>query len=317
VIVPDMGGGFGGKHTAEAAVEAARLARAAGKPVSVRWNREEEFTWAYCRPAALVECRGGLTAAGALVAWDFTSINPGGAALSTPYAVPNARVSSVSSDSPVPQGSYRCLGATANNFARESFMDELAAAAGVDPLAFRLAHLENPRLRTVLEKAAKEFGWTARRQHVTPERGVGLACGTEKDSVVAACVEVRIDRSKGRIEVTEICEAFECGPILNPANLLSQVQGCIVMALGGALTEEIELKDGKVLNPRFSRYRVPRFRDVPRVDVHLVENRDVPPAGAGETPIIAPAPAIANAVYAATGVRLRSMPLRGEALRKA
>jgi isoquinoline 1-oxidoreductase len=317
VIVPDMGGGFGGKHTAEAALEAARLARAAGKPVSVRWSREEEFTWAYCRPAALVECRGGLTAAGALEAWDFTSINPGGAALSTPYAVPNARVSSVGSDSPLPQGSYRCLGATANNFARESFMDELAAAAGVDPLAFRLAHLENPRLRAVLERAAKEFGWAARRKSVTAERGVGLACGTEKDSVVAACVEVRLDRSKGRIEVTEICEAFECGPILNPANLLSQVQGCIVMALGGALTEEIEFKDGKMLNPRFSRYSVPRFRDVPRIDVHLLENRDIPPAGGGETPIIAAAPAIGNAVFAATGVRLRSMPLRGDALRKA
>ena len=317
VIVPDMGGGFGGKHTAEAALEAARLARAAGRPVSVRWTREEEFTWAYCRPAALVECRGGLTAAGALVAWDFTSINPGGAALATPYAVPNARVSSVGSDSPLPQGSYRCLGATANNFARESFMDELAAAAGVDPLEFRLAHLDNPRLRAVLERAAKEFGWAARRKKVTPERGVGLACGTEKDSVVAACVEVRLDRPKGRIEVTEICEAFECGPILNPANLLSQVQGCIVMALGGALTEELEFKDGKILNPRFSRYRVPRFRDVPRIDVHLVENRDIPPAGGGETPIIAAAPAIANAVFAATGVRLRSMPLRGDALRRA
>ena len=317
VIVPDMGGGFGGKHTAEAALEAARLARSAGKPVSVRWTREEEFTWAYCRPAALIECRGGLTAAGALVAWDFTSINPGGAALSTPYAIPNVKVSSVGSDSPVPQGSYRCLGATANNFARESFMDELAAVAGVDPLAFRLAHLENPRLRSVLEKVTKEFGWTARRKGVTPERGVGLACGTEKDSVVAACVEVRLDRSKGRIEVAEICEAFECGPILNPANLLSQVQGCIVMALGGALTEEIEFRDGKVLNPRFSRYRVPRFRDVPRIDVHLVENRDIPPAGAGETPIIAAAPAIANAIFAATGARLRSMPLRGDALRKA
>ena len=317
VIVPDMGGGFGGKHAAEAAVEAARLARAAGKPVSVRWTREEEFTWAYCRPAALVECRGGLTAAGALVAWDFTSINPGGAALATPYAIPNARVASVGTDSPLPQGSYRCLGATANNFARESFMDELAAAAGVDPLEFRLAHLENPRLRNVLEKAAKEFGWSARRKQVTPERGVGLACGTEKDSVVAACVEVRLDRSKGRIETTEICEAFECGPILNPANLLSQVQGCIVMALGGALTEELEFRDGKILNPRFSRYRVPRFRDVPRIDVHLVENRDVPPAGGGETPIIAVAPAIGNAVFAATGVRLRSMPLRGDALRRA
>jgi isoquinoline 1-oxidoreductase subunit beta len=317
VIVPDMGGGFGGKHNAEAAIEAARLARAAQRPVSVRWTREEEFTWAYCRPAALIECRGGLAAAGALVAWEFSSINPGGAAVGTPYAIPNLRISSVGSDSPLPQGAYRCLGATANNFARESFMDELAAAAGADPLDFRLAHLENRRLRNVLERAAQEFGWAARRKQGTPERGVGLACGTEKDSVVATCVEVRLDRAKGRIEVTEICEAFECGPILNPANLLSQVQGCIVMALGGALTEELEFRDGKILNPRFSSYRVPRFRDVPRIDVHLVENRDIPPAGGGETPIIAVAPAIANAVFAAAGVRLRSMPLRGEALRTA
>jgi isoquinoline 1-oxidoreductase len=317
VIVPDMGGGFGGKHTAEAAVEAARLARAAGSPVRVRWTREEEFTWAYGRPAALIDCRGSLNAQGALSTWEFTSINPGGAAIGTPYAVPNVRIASVGTDSPLPQGSYRCLGATANNFARESFMDELAAAAGADPLEFRLAHLENPRLRAVLERAAKEFGWAARRKRVTPDRGVGLACGTEKNSVVAACVEVRLDRAKGTIEVTEIGEAFECGPILNPANLLSQVQGCIVMALGGALTEELEFADGKILNPRFSRYRVPRFRDVPRIDVHLVENRDIPPAGGGETPIIAAAPAIANAVFAASGVRLRSMPLRGEALRRA
>ncbi|HSN15936.1 MAG TPA: xanthine dehydrogenase family protein, partial [Anaeromyxobacteraceae bacterium] len=314
VIVPDMGGGFGGKHTAQAALEAAHLARSAGKPVLVRWTREEEFTWAYCRPAALIECRAGLDAKGALVAWEFISINPGGAALATPYAIPNVRVSSVDTDSPLPQGSYRCLGATANNFARESFMDELAAAAGADPLAFRLAHLQNQRLVSVLERAAKEFGWTARSKQVTAERGVGLACGTEKNSVVAACVEVRLDRAKGRIEVAEICEAFECGPILNPANLLSQVQGCIVMALGGALTEELEFKDGRILNPRFSRYRVPRFRDVPKIDVHLVANNDIPPAGGGETPIIAAAPAIANAVFAATGLRLRSMPLRGDAL---
>jgi CO/xanthine dehydrogenase Mo-binding subunit len=310
VIIPDMGGGFGGKHTANAALEAARLARAAGKPVSVRWTREEEFTWAYCRPAALIECRGALDASGSLAAWSFTSINPGGAAIETPYAIPNATVSSVPSDSPLPQGSYRCLGATANNFARESFMDELAAAAGSDPLKFRLAHLQNPRLRAVLEKAAKEFDWADRRGKVTPSRGVGLACGTEKNSVVAACVEIAVDASGNAFTVTEICEAFECGPILNPANLLSQVQGCIVMGLGGALTEELQFEDGRILNPRFSRYRVPRFRDVPRIDVHLVENRGIPPAGGGETPIIAVAPAIGNAVFAATGRRLRSMPLR-------
>jgi isoquinoline 1-oxidoreductase len=191
-------------------------------------------------------------------------------------------------------------------------MDELAAAAGSDPLEFRLAHLENPRLRAVLEEAASKFGWARRRREVTPERGVGLACGTEKASVVAACVEVAVDRTQGSLIVTEVCEAFECGPILNPANLLSQVQGCIVMGLGGALWEEVEFQDGRLLNASFADYQVPRFRQVPRIDVHLVEERDIPPAGGGETPIIAVAPAIGNAVFAATGVRLRAMPMRGE-----
>ncbi len=315
VIVPDMGGGFGGKHTADAALEAARLARSAGKPVSVRWTRPEEFTWAYCRPAALIECRAGLDSDGSLVAWEFTNINAGGSAITTPYAVPNTRITSVGSDSPLPQGSYRCLGGTGNNFARESFMDDLAAAAGSDPLEFRLAHLENPRIRTVLEEAALKFGWSARRKRVTPELGVGLACGTEKNSVVAACVEVAIDRTEGRIEIREICQAFECGPILNPANLLAQVQGCIVMGLGGALTEELEFQDGKILNARFASYQVPRFRDVPKIDVHLIDKPGTPPAGAGETPIIAVAPAIGNAVFAATGVRMRSMPMRGEQIK--
>ena len=314
-IVPDMGGGFGGKHSAEAAEEAARLAKAAGRPVLVQWTRAEEFTWAYFRPAAVIECKGGLDANGSLIAWDFTTINPGGSAMDTPYDIPNISVRSASSDSPLRQGPYRCLGATVNNFARESFMDELAAVAGVDPLAFRLAHLANPRIRTVLEAAAKRFNWAARRKKTTSEIGVGLACGTEKDSVVAACVEVRIDRKRGEIKVQEVCEAFECGPIQNPANLTSQVQGCILMGLGGALREEMQFEDGKILNASFSGYLVPRFEDVPKIDVHLVNKTDIPSAGGGETPIIVIAPAIGNAVFAATGIRLRSMPMQN-ALRK-
>ena len=317
VIIPDMGGGFGGKHNPEAALEAARLAKAAGKPVCVRWTRAEEFTWAYFRPAAVIECKGGLDAKGSLIAWDFININAGGAAIDTPYNIPNKRTQSVGSDSPLAQGAYRCLAATGNNFARESFMDELAAAAGADPLEFRLAHLENQRIRAVLETAAKHFDWSERRKKVTPELGVGLACGTEKNSVVAACVEVGIDRKKGEIKVHEVCEAFECGPILNPANLTSQVQGCIVMGLGGALFEEIEFENGKILNANFGGYRVPRFRDVPKIDVHLVSKTDIPSAGGGETPIIALAPAIGNAVFAATGVRIRSMPMRGDVLKQA
>jgi isoquinoline 1-oxidoreductase len=208
------------------------------------------------------------------------------------------------------------LAATGNNFARESFIDELAAAAGTDPLEFRLAHLDNDRIRAILETATKRFNWSERKKKVTPELGVGLACGTEKNSVVAACVEVGIDRKKGEIKVHEICEAFECGPIQNPANLLSQVQGCIVMGLGGALFEEIQFEDGRILNPNLRTYRVPRFRDVPKIDVHLVNKTDIPSAGGGETPIIALAPAIGNAVFSATGVRLRSLPMRGDLLRQ-
>jgi isoquinoline 1-oxidoreductase len=314
-IVPDMGSGFGGKHSAEAAVEAARLARAAKRPVAVHWTRAEEFTWAYFRPAALIECKGGLDANGSLIAWDFTNINAGGSAIDTPYNIANTKILSVSSDSPLRQGAYRCLAATANNFARESFMDELAAAAGADPLAFRLTHLENTRIRTVLETATKHFDWPTRRKKVTREIGVGLACGTEKNSVVAACVEVGIDRKRGEIKVHQVCEAFECGPIQNPSNLLSQVQGCIVMGMGPALGEEMKFADGKIINASFAGYRVPRFNDVPKIDVHLVNKKDIPSAGGGETPIIAIAPAIANAVFAATGVRLRSMPMRAEKLK--
>jgi isoquinoline 1-oxidoreductase len=310
VIVPDMGGGFGGKHTGEAAEEAARLAKAFGRPVTVHWTRAEEFTWAYVRPAAVIECKGGLDNNGSLIAWDFTSINPGGSAINTPYNIANTSILSASSDSPLRQGSYRCLGATANNFARESFMDELAAAAGADPLAFRLAHLDNPRIRTVLETAARHFDWPARRKKRRPDIGVGLACGTEKNSVVAACVEVRIDRKKREIKVQHVCEAFECGPIQNPANLLSQVQGCIMMGMGPALCEEMRFEDGKILNANFAGYRVPRFDDLPKFDIHLINKTDIPSAGGGETPIIVIAPAISNAVFAAVGIRLRSMPMQ-------
>jgi len=143
-----------------------------------------------------------------------------------------------------------------------------------------------------------------------------LACGTEKNSVVAACVEVGIDRKRGEIKVHQVCEAFECGPIINPANLTSQVHGCIIMGLGAALREEMQFEDGKILNASFAGYLVPRFKDVPKIDVRLINKTDIPSAGGGETPIIAIAPAIANAVFAATGKPIRSMPMRNALLRQ-
>jgi isoquinoline 1-oxidoreductase len=317
VVVPDFGGGFGGKHTGEAAIEAARLARAAGRPVSLHWTREEEFTWAYFRPAAVIDVEASLDDKGALTSWHFININSGGAAIESPYNVPAKRSRSIGSKSPLRQGSYRALAATANNFARECMMDELAAAAGADPLAFRLAHIDNDRLRTVLETAATRFGWEERKKKKEANTGVGLACGTEKGSYVAACAEVGVDRERGRIDVRHVCEVFECGAILNPDNLLSQVHGCIIMGLGPALREEMQFENGKILNAAFSKYLVPRFKDVPSLDVHLLNRPDLAPAGGGETPIIAIAPAIANAVFAATGARVRTMPIRIAASKEA
>jgi isoquinoline 1-oxidoreductase len=310
VIVPDFGSGFGGKHTGEAGIEAARLAKAAGRPVSLRWTRREEFTWAYFRPAAVIQIEAGLDDQGKLTSWHFVNINAGGSGIETPYRADKHRSQSVRSESPLRQGSYRCLAATGNNFARESFMDELATAAGMDPLEFRLAHLENPRLRAVLETAAQRFGWQERIKRKNPKVGIGLACGTEKGSYVAACAEVEIDSTAKQIAVRRVCQVFECGAILNPANLLSQVEGAIIMGLGPALREEINFENGEILNPAFRRYQVPRFADVPELDIHLLNRPDLDSVGAGETPIIAIAPAIGNAVFQATGQRLRSMPMR-------
>jgi CO/xanthine dehydrogenase Mo-binding subunit len=318
VIVPDTGGGFGGKHSGEAAVEAAKLARAAGRPVSLRWTREEEFTWAYFRPAALILARAGLDASGSISGWDFTCYNAGAAALQSPYDLKDVRERYVPVKAPLRQGSYRALAATANTFARESFMEELASAAGIDALEFRLAHLKEPRLRDVLVKAAERFRYRDRLAALAPKngkRGIGLACGTEKGSYVAACAAVKIDSARGKIVVEEIVEAYECGAIQNPGNLRAQVEGGIIMGLGGALKEEIRFENGRILNPRFSMYQVPRTRDLVPMDIVLVDRPDLPSVGSGETPIIAVAPAIAAAVFHATGIRIRSMPIRSEALR--
>ncbi len=310
IIVNDMGAGYGGKHTGEAAVEAAKLAKAAGKPVQVAWTREEEFTWAYFRPAGVIDVSAGVSKDGVLTAWEFHNYNSGGSSIRTPYDAVNQQVEFHAADSPLRQGSYRALAATANTFARESVMDDLAVAAGVDPLEFRLKSLKDTRLRAVLEAAAAKFGWRAGGGN--PPRnghGFGIACGTDKNSVVATCVEVAIDAAKGDVKVLRAVTAFECGAILNPDHLKNQVEGAVTMGIGGALFERIDFADGKILNPNFSDYRLPRFKDAPVQEVILLDRKDEPSSGAGETPIIAIAPAIGNAIRAATGVRLKSLPL--------
>jgi isoquinoline 1-oxidoreductase len=313
VIVPDMGAGYGGKHTGEAALEAARLAKAAGKPVKLVWTREEEFTWAYFRPAGVIDVTAGMSKDGSLLAWECHNYNSGGSALRTPYDVPNQHTEFHSTEFPLRQGSYRALAATANHFARESHMDDLAHAVGTDPLAFRLRSLKDARLRAVLEAAAKQFGWGQSKP--AAGHGFGIAGGTEKGSYVATCAEVAADRASGRVQVVRLVTAFECGAVVNPEHLKNQVEGAAVMGLGGALFEAIHFADGKVLNPRFSAYRVPRFRDTPVLETVLLDRKDLPSAGAGETPIVAVAPAVGNAIFQATGIRLRALPMVPEGLK--
>jgi isoquinoline 1-oxidoreductase len=192
-------------------------------------------------------------------------------------------------------------------------MDELAHAVGLDPLDFRLKNLKNERLRGVFEAAAKGFGWGQAKP--AEGHGFGIAGGTEKGSYIAACAEVAVERSSGRVRVVRIVSAFDCGAVVNPEHLKNQIEGATIMGLGGALFEAIEFADGKILNPRFSNYRVPRFRDVPVLETILVDRKDIPSAGAGETPIAAIAPAVGNAIFAATGMRVRSMPMAPNGLK--
>jgi isoquinoline 1-oxidoreductase len=307
VIQPDMGSGYGGKHTGEAAIEAARLSKAAGKPVKVVWTRQEEFTWAYFRPAGLIEIKSGARRDGTLVAWEYHNYNSGPAAIGTPYDVANQLIQYHPSQSPLRQGSYRGLAATANHFARESHMDAMAHAAKMDPLAFRLKNISNRRLKAVLDAAAEKFGWASVKS--TPDRGYGIACGTDKGGFVATCAEVHVDTASKKVTIRRVVEAWESGAIVNPDGLRNQMQGAIVQAIGGALFERILFGNGRIENPAFSKYRVPRFSDTPEVEIVLLDRKDLPSAGAGETGLVGLAPAVGNAIFAATGLRLRSMPM--------
>jgi CO/xanthine dehydrogenase Mo-binding subunit/aerobic-type carbon monoxide dehydrogenase small subunit (CoxS/CutS family) len=306
VIVPPAGGGFGGKH-GEEAIETARLARAAGRPVKVHWSRAEEFTWGYLRPMAVIDIRAGLDASGTITAWDFLDINAGAQGTAFPYLTANWRLRYQPAASPLAQGPYRALAATANTFARESCIDELALTAGTDPLRFRLDKLADHRLAAVLQAAAARFGW-APGQRPRPPAGWGAAAGLEKGGRVATCAEVRAGPA-GKLRVTRIVTAYECGAVVNPDTVTGQIEGGTIMALGGALFERVVLDHGRMASPLLSSYRVPRFSDVPAIDVVLVSRPDIPSAGAGETPLITVAPAVANAIFAATGRRLRSLPL--------
>lgn len=306
VLMPDTGSAYGGKHTGETAIEAARLAKAAERPVKVIWTREEEFTWAYFRPAGVIDVISGVRNDGTITAWEFHNYNSGSAGIRPYYEIPNQRIVFHEVHSPLRQGSYRALAATANHFARESHMDEVANALKMDSLELRLKNLRNERLRAVFEAAGKQFGWGKSK---SPGQGFGMGGGYEKLGNIATFAEVNVDTKSGDVKVVRVVSAFECGAIVNPDNLGNQIEGSNVQGLGGALFEAIEFENGKILNGRLSQYRVPRFSDLPVVETVLLDRKDIPSVGAGECPMVGLAPAIANAIFDATGIRLRALPL--------
>ena len=311
VISMEIGGGFGTKSWFPTGTEAARLARIAGRPVRVAYTRQEDATEGNFRPAALIEIKSAFRADGKITAWQFEGVHAGPIGFiaqreaGTPYAIENVDVTVYCAETLVRVGSYRSLGAALNNFARESHMDEIAAHLGLDPFELRMRNLTNARYRRALEAAATHFGYET---GAPPQRGIGIAVGEDVGSYVATCVELAVE---GRdVRVRRVVTAIDCGLVVNPEGVRNQVEGSTMMGLGGALYEAIEIGDGVVLNTSLSRYQVPRITDTPEIEVILVGDPSDPSTGAGEPGLVTVAPAIANAVFNATGQRIRELPLK-------
>ena len=311
VIAPEIGGSFGTKGSYGVAYEAARLSRISRRPVRVAHSRAEEFMWGTVRPAAFFEIRSGFQADGKIVAWEYTAYhtgdrpNRGQRGADTPYNTPNVRITVADSESPLRTGSYRSLGCAANHFAREVHIDEIAATLKLDPVELRLMNLSHPRLRTVLEQTVDRFGWESPGPGGSV--GHGVALGYDAGSYVAECVELSVERRAAKLQ--RVVAGIDCGMVVNPEGVRNQVEGSIIMGMGTALREAVEFDAGRLLNSAFSRYRVPRIADAPQIEVVLAGDPATQSTGAGEPGIVPIAAAIANAVYDATGSRIRSLPI--------
>jgi nicotinate dehydrogenase subunit B len=311
VIAPYVGGGFGGKVSYHQAVEAVQLARAAGKPVNLTWTREEEFFYDTFQPASVIKLRSGLDQNNKICFWDCRVYFAGNRGASLLYDIPNFRTQIFGNYGdgahPFEMGPWRAPGNNTNTFARESHINILAAAAGVDALAFRLMHLKNARMRKVLETAAQSFGW----QPAKPPsgRGYGVACGEDAGAYVAMMAELEVDRTTGGIKVKRLLCAQDVGQVINPDGARMQMEGSMMMGMGYALSEEIHFQYGRIHDLNFDRYGLPRFSWMPKLETVLVENNTLAPQGGGEPPIITTGAVLANAVFDAIGVGLNRLPM--------
>jgi isoquinoline 1-oxidoreductase len=321
VITPFVGGGFGGKSGGQQAVEAARLAKVTGKPVQVMWNREEEFFYDSFRPAAVVKIKSGLDSAGKICLWDYQVYAAGTRSAEQFYDAPHNLMRAYGQWRGAPglhpfaTGAWRAPGANINVFARESQIDIMAAKAKMDPLEFRLNNTSDKRMRRVLETVAERFGW---KKAAGPSgRGVGIACGIDAGAYVAEIVEIKLDQATGKLKVNRIVAAQDMGIVINPDGAKMQMEGCIMMGLGYALTEDIRFKGGRLLTANFDSYEIPRFSMLPEIETILVKNDELAPQGGGEPAIVPVGAAIANAIFDATGARLFQMPMTPDRIKEA
>ncbi len=312
VIAPFTGGGFGGKSAYQQGIEAAKLANMVKKPVMVAWTREEEFFYDIFHPAGVIRVRSGIDKSGLIKLWDFNVYYSGTRGSDTIYDVPHSKTTSYAQNMdavqihPFGTGAWRAPNNNTNTFARESQIDIMASAAGIDPLEFRLKNLKDEKMIACWKAVADKFGYVAAK---TPSgRGIGIACGTDAGSWVALMAEVKVDTTTGHVQVIRVACAQDMGLCVNPQGALIQMEGCITMGLGYALTEEIQFEGGDIKNRGFDNYEIPRFSWLPKMDCIILDRQDQPPKGGGEPAIIGIGAIIANAIYDATGARLYDMP---------
>ncbi len=314
---PFVGGGFGGKVGGRQAVEAALLARETGRPVQVAWSREEEFFFDTFRPAAVVKVKSGADASGKIVHWDYKVYFAGSRGSEHIYEVPHFKtvahgewMGAPPGTHPFAVGPWRAPACNTNAFARESHIDVMASKLGRDPLEFRLENLTDERMRRVLVAVAEKFGWIPSKS--PSGRGFGIACGIDADTYVAFMAEVEVNRSDGRVKVERLACAQDMGLTVNPEGAKMQMEGCMTMGMGYALSEEIRFKGGRIFDNNFDTYEIPRFSWLPKLETVILDAQDDPPHGGGEPAIIGIGAVIANAIFDATGARLYQLPMTPE-----
>jgi nicotinate dehydrogenase subunit B len=294
--------------------------------VQVDWSRAEEFFYDTFRPAAIVKIRSGLASDGRIAFWDYHVYYAGSRGSEHFYDI--ADYATIAHGSgwgggpgthPFATGPWRAPANNTNTFARESQIEIMAAKAGVDPVEFRLKHLRDEKMRGVLTAAAEKFGWTSARP--TAGRGCGVALGIDAGTYVATIAEAEVDERTGAVQVRRVVCAQNMGLVVNPAGARIQIEGCITMGLGYALTEEIRFRNGEILDRNFGTYHIPRFSWLPQIETLFVEDKNAAPQGGGEPAIITMGAVVANAVCAASGARVLQLPMTParvtEALKKA